>query len=266
MQSLIRCRSPYVVDHIFSWFENQTYFIQMEYCLDNLKTIIDKKNEIFNNNYPIETKPLKTKRLMSSLEYYISGLLYYQLVECVQHIHQLKPKPFIHTDLKPDNILIVGYKKQLANNSFIDYRLKLADLGLATVCNDNNDICCFKGTPSYMAPEVRCGGQYSQKSDVYSLGIIGEQLFNICIPEPETIDSYFGHNLYDKINHLAKQLRLITSTKPIDRPNCSQIIDDTDGWLITFDEIFNAENFHNDLNMLKLNDYKLFYELIKINV
>ncbi|XP_054152821.1 interferon-induced, double-stranded RNA-activated protein kinase-like [Oppia nitens] len=206
---------------------------------------------------------------MSSLEYYLSGRLYYQLVECVHYIHQLKPKPLIHTDLKPDNILIVGVggKKQLSNIGYYrDYRLKLADLGLATVVNDNNSQCCFKGTPRYMAPEVRCNGHYSQKSDVYSLGIIGEQLFNICIPEPETINSYIGHNLYDKINYLAKQLRLITSTKPLDRPNCSQIIDNTDGWLIKFDEILNSENFHNDLNMLKLNDYKLIYELIKINV
>ncbi|XP_013189820.1 mitogen-activated protein kinase kinase kinase 7 isoform X2 [Amyelois transitella] len=83
-----------------------------------------------------------------------------QCAEGVAYLHAMKPKPLIHRDLKPPNLLLVGSGQ----------RLKICDFGTAvdkaTYMSNN------KGSAAWMAPEVFVGSSYTEKCDVFSWGII----------------------------------------------------------------------------------------------
>ncbi len=62
--------------------------------------------------------------------------------------------------------------------------VKLADFGLATIHEfDGHTHTKYIGTKNYRAPEVMRTRKYDMKADVYSLGVIVQELFNIEINE-----------------------------------------------------------------------------------
>ena len=78
------------------------------------------------------------------------------MVEALSHLHSLG---ISHRDLKPENILLDG-----------QFQLKIADFGFATTKTVTSS---YKGTETYMAPEILEEKEYSPaKTDVYSCGII----------------------------------------------------------------------------------------------
>ncbi|XP_054803116.1 phosphoenolpyruvate carboxylase kinase 1-like [Prosopis cineraria] len=81
-----------------------------------------------------------------------------QLLEAIAHCHRLG---IAHRDIKPDNILFDSQ-----NN------LKVADFGSAEWFGDGGTMSGVVGTPHYVAPEVLLGGQYNEKVDVWSSGVI----------------------------------------------------------------------------------------------
>jgi len=75
----------------------------------------------------------------------------------------------IHRDIKPDNIMIVG--------SGGDEEVKLMDFGIARLRDREagtqlTETGRIMGTPSYMAPEQIEGGEISERTDIYALGIV----------------------------------------------------------------------------------------------
>ncbi|XP_044272362.1 mitogen-activated protein kinase kinase kinase 7-like [Tribolium madens] len=84
----------------------------------------------------------------------------YQCAKGVEYLHGMKPKPLIHRDLKPPNLLLI-------NGGTL---LKICDFGTATdmtAIMTNN-----KGSAAWMAPEVFETSNYTEKCDVFSWGII----------------------------------------------------------------------------------------------
>ena len=113
---------------------------------------------------------------MKPIEYFICCELFKELLECVQYLHESNP-PVIHRDLKPQNVLVYEFTK---NNRF----LKIGDFGCAKFTNLNTATHTQgEGTLWYMAPEVKKGRKYNTKADIFSLGILAQELFDFDINE-----------------------------------------------------------------------------------
>ena len=95
-----------------------------------------------------------------------------QIYEGLKHLHF---NEFIHCDLKPHNILLVG------NDCW-----KICDLG-ALRRNDSSLTNYPQSTRSYSAPEVMAGEKVTPKSDTYSLAKIGYFLLTGSPPPQGTI-------------------------------------------------------------------------------
>ena len=135
----------------------------MELCDESLENILEIKPKTFDRN---------PNQAINPLEYYISCEIFIEILEAVMYLHELNPL-IIHRDLKPANILIT-YNN--ANNKFF----KICDFGLAAVDESTGKYHNTRvGTIKYQAPEVGHGLKYDFRADVYSLGLIGQELFEI---------------------------------------------------------------------------------------
>jgi serine/threonine-protein kinase ULK/ATG1 len=76
----------------------------------------------------------------------------------------------MHRDMKPDNIFF--------HNGII----KLGDFGFCKNLNSADEMTkTMLGSPIYMAPEVLKGEIYSNKADIWSVGVVlYEMIFGMC--------------------------------------------------------------------------------------
>jgi serine/threonine protein kinase len=90
-----------------------------------------------------------------------------QVADGLDYIHRTG---IIHRDIKPDNILVVS-----------DTQFRIGDFGVAFLPGDPidaKDLQYAVGTMDYMAPEVLEGIEYTQRSDIYSLGVTAYELLS----------------------------------------------------------------------------------------
>nr|GEW56721.1 serine/threonine-protein kinase STY17-like [Tanacetum cinerariifolium] len=98
-----------------------------------------------------------------------------EIAQGMQYLHEHKPM-IIHRDLKPSNI-------------FMDdaFHVRVADFGHARFLTDEEKAFTGEtGTYVYMAPEVIRSEPYDEKCDVYSFGIILNELLTGHYPYIET--------------------------------------------------------------------------------
>jgi len=91
------------------------------------------------------------------------GIALYILRQVLRGLETLHEMGFIHSDVKPANIMIdrLGY-------------VKLIDYGRAMLVNEK--ITLLLGTPAYMAPEAHEERVARTYSDIYSLGLVGLEM------------------------------------------------------------------------------------------
>ncbi|CAN6210855.1 unnamed protein product [Urochloa humidicola] len=96
----------------------------------------------------------------------------------MRHLHEQTPR-VVHRDLKPSNVLLDA-----------DGRARVADFGHARFLPDGTEALTGEtGTYVYMAPEVIRCEPYTEKCDVYSFGVILNELITA---EHPYIDTSYG--------------------------------------------------------------------------
>ena len=169
--------------------------------------------------------------------------LIFKITSAIVHCHSLG---IVHRDLKPENILFENKLK------FSD--IKLIDFGLSRKYLNDDDLHSVVGSPFYVAPEV-LEGNYDEKCDVWSIGIIAYCLLNGAPPfvsdkkakifeQIKKAKVTFPIDKFALISNEAKEFILKALTRnPKKRPNAIQLLQEK--WL--------EEEFHEDINPAKLN-------------
>ena len=150
----------------------------MEYFSgENLRSFIDKN---MNNNTYIEENILITI-----------------IIQICRGIEEMHNKKIIHRDLKPENIFI--------NENM---NIKIGDFGISKQL-DSYKTYVLTTTEFYAAPEIIDDGIYNEKSDMWSLGCIIYELFNLSVyykdtifRKIKTIDSKFYNNKWQELINL----------------------------------------------------------------
>ena len=183
----------YIVKYLFSCFDNNNFYIGMEYCenkdLDKLINKIKSRKEKFE-------------------EIFIWKVAY-QTLKALEYLHI--EKKVVHNDIKPLNLLLTK------NND-----IKLTDFGISGIIpilsnirttmkiNDNERTLIFSTPPEFLR-----GRHTTFKSDIWSLGCTlyilanleppfsgynkGQLEMNILQKEPKRLDKKYSNELDDFI-------------------------------------------------------------------
>lgn len=93
-----------------------------------------------------------------------------QLCAGLEAVHEVG---VLHRDIKPGNVML----EHRGNAKLMDFGISRPARSRESAATDE-----ISGTPHYMAPEQLQGGQPDQRTDIYSLGIVLEELFTGGLP------------------------------------------------------------------------------------
>ncbi|XP_017872134.1 PREDICTED: mitogen-activated protein kinase kinase kinase 7 [Drosophila arizonae] len=145
-----------------------------------------------------------------------------QCAEGVAYLHQMTPKPLIHRDLKPLNLLLTNKGRNL----------KICDFG--TVADKSTMMTNNRGSAAWMAPEVFEGSSYTEKCDIFSWAIVLWEMLSRKQPFKDIDNAYtIQWKIYKGerpplLDNCPKNIeQLMTAcwkTKPEDRPSMTYIV------------------------------------------
>ncbi|CAG2100076.1 unnamed protein product [Medioppia subpectinata] len=240
VNSVAKLDSKYVVKYYHSWIESHYVYIQMEFCSQNLESVLKDKPIVFGR------QPDKT---MNIIEYFVSCEMFYDLLQGIQYLHNQNP-PVIHRDIKPKNILIMIND---CNKMFI----KLCDFGLATEHEQFKSHTRGVGTAGYKAPETVLS-KYGIKADIYSLGVVGMEISINWVSHEEYKDATFVER-YKKLEQIVYSM---INPKENKRPTSSQILEEHRHWSLDKSMITNELHFDKVLNTLNSSNNPFFYQYL----
>jgi serine/threonine protein kinase len=134
---------PNIVNYTNSWEADGSFFLVMEYCEDKLI----RKDKLSLNDDELK---LITRQIVIGLYYLHSN-----------HV--------IHSDIKPENILIDGRGKV----KILDFgEAKMYTSSIATKNGNSFDLTSLTGTPCYLAPEALHHPNAGFAVDIWGLGCV----------------------------------------------------------------------------------------------
>jgi len=179
-----------------------TLYIQMQLCDGTLRNYLEKRN--------YDNKEINMKESMNIIHQLIKG------------IHYLHSKNIVHRDLNPNNIFIHNNNNKLT--------IKIGDFGLAKDLDDsniNNKMSNSYGLELYISPEQK-KGQYSKKSDIYSLGIICYEIltkFSTQMERIEKIKNLINNIGYaEQVNGYNIIIKKMISLNAENRPSADELL------------------------------------------
>jgi calcium-dependent protein kinase len=107
----------------------------------------------------------------------------FKVTSAILHCHS---KGIVHRDIKPQNVIFTHSS---------GYDIKLIDFGLSKLCEDQQEMVSFVGTPYYVSPDV-LSKSYGLKCDIWGIGIL---LYVSLCGRPPFCDITSKKDLYKKI-------------------------------------------------------------------
>lgn len=138
------------------------------------------------------------------------------LAEAISVLQSLNP-PVVHRDLKPENIILNG-----------EDRVVLIDFNTAKHITNQSTDTYLVGTQGYAAPEQFGFGASGEKTDVYALGIIFNEMLT-------------GHSVWEGFadGEIGELIRVCVSLEADRRPSIRDVCEWLHRWMMQF--IGNAE-------------------------
>ena len=212
------------------FFDENNYYIITEYCkLGNL-THIQKKIISFSES---QTK-----------------FIIFQLLNAVSYLYS---RNFVHTDIKPNNILIDKNFKYKGEDY---YYIKLLDFTLSNSRNKNSKNL-ESNLPYYSSPEV-LDMNFNYKCDIWSIGIILYEMIHGYLPfkgknyDEVTFSIKNINPVYD-VNIISQKglnlLKKMLIKNPNNRLNANECLNH--GWFSNLSEIKSDENTKIELTQIK---------------
>jgi len=149
-----------------------------------------------------------------------------QLLEALSYVHERK---IAHLDIKPQNIVLMS--------EFPNCEIKLCDLEVSRVIQENEEIREIIGTPDYVAPEILAYEPISLAADIWSLGVLAYVLLTGFSPfggdsDQETLRNIasaqldFPAELFEGVSEDAKEfIANCLNRNPKSRPTVQQCLD-----------------------------------------
>jgi serine/threonine protein kinase len=153
-----------------------------------------------------------------------------QIIDAVDFIHA---QGIIFSDIKPENILCFvhdakDYLSQIGiATKKAEVLLKLTDFGSAQKCESSTALC---GTMEYQAPEQKTGKEYTNKIDIYALGILLHECLTLESPlmalgVAGTAEMKKSPKLAQLSAECVDLFRALTETEPESRPSAQEAME-----------------------------------------
>lgn len=241
---LSEIRHKYIIKYIFSCFDNNNFYIGMEFCENGAL------------EYLINKKIAKKEKVDEDFIWKVA----YQALRALEYLHIVKK--VVHNDIKPLNLLLTK------NND-----IKLTDFGISGIIPIYSNIRSTmkvidkSGTIIFSTPpEFIKDGQTTFKSDIWALGCSLYYLANLELPfignneqikmqilqnEPSRLDNIYSNELDSFI------FKMITKD-PIKRPSAIECLK-----LIPPNIMFSFEHLFIDrpMSSISVDFSQLFYDI-----
>lgn len=177
-------------------------YIVYEYCNDNL---FDKMKEFSRKDSKI---------------YYIKKI-FNQLMEVYKVLHQ---NQIIIRELKPERVLI-----KYSNEDETEFDIKISDYNFSKELSDDDITKTIIGYSAYVAPEISRGEEYTNKCDLWCIGMLGYVLYFGRVPIFRGLNSFETEISVPEDNKFEDLLKKLLVPSPDKR--------------LSWDEFFNHDFF-----------------------